>query len=284
MLPSKKTSKSTSQSTGDNSIAINARGDVSVNTGLSISHVKEICRDMIKDDLKNFQKEAVEEAQRRGEVIVDEFTKKAETRFGKLVEQRLSEFKKPDAYLALRQTQQNYCRYGEEETKKVSVDLLLERISSNKTNFEKLKIDRAIQVSGNLTSQQISLLGFIYLVGEVIMDQKEPDKLKNHYFPTVTSLWQKSNIPTEEIIFMETTGALANLAGGRKWRSFDELHLRKYPSLIDEPKSTILPKALAHYEDISSFWDETIKFHALSPIGRQIAHIVLNHQTTLNIS
>jgi len=289
MLPSKKIDKSSTQNTGDNSIAINAEGSVSINTGLSISHVKEICRDMIKEDLKIFQSEAILEAQNRGDTLVDEFTSKAELRFGKLIETHLAEFKNPDAYLALRQTQENYCRYGEDETKNVSIDLLLERISSNKSSFEKLKIDQAIQLAGKLTSAQISLLGFIYLIGNVTMTNKDVESLKVTYLPTVTTLWKKSNLESAELEFMESTGALALFAGNKKWKKFDELHVDRYPALKKDPSSVkpednFLGELLQEHKTISDYWNNVIVHYNLSPLGKQIGLIILNHQTALNIN
>lgn len=277
MLPSKKTHKVISQSTGDNSNAIHAEGDV-IFTGLSVADVKEISRDMFKQELVLVQEEAIVVAKKRSEELIDDFASKAEIKFGKLVEQRLAEFKKPDTHLALRQAQQNYCRYGNVETKDVSIDLLLERISDEKSDFQKIIIDKSIEITGSLTSVQIHFLALCHLVLNVNIQINTPKF--DDYIGLVSKYWKVGEIDESELDYLSSLGALSFHSQMKEYKTLYGLLLRTNEEITD--KSPDIPNLdEPPLDDFKDFWDSTFKYYKITPIGNMIGKALINTEQLL---
>lgn len=151
--------KKQEQNVAENSSAIQAAGNVTVNNGLSVTEVKELCLLFLKDNFPALRDEAVREA----EVNVREFAQELEE---KIVQNAqfitLDKFKDPDVQAAINDAVQASARRGKKANTNVLVDLITERASVSASDFKDIVLSEAVLVVPKLTKEQISYLSFIH--------------------------------------------------------------------------------------------------------------------------
>lgn len=151
--------KSQNQKVAGNSTAIQANGNVTVNNGLSVAEVKELCLLFLKDNFPALREEAIREA----EGNVREFAQELEQ---KIVQNAqfitLEKFKDPDVQAAINDAVQSSARRGKKANTSVLVDLISERASVSSSDFKDIVLSEAVNVVPKLTQEQISYLSFIH--------------------------------------------------------------------------------------------------------------------------
>ncbi|MDP5147778.1 hypothetical protein ORI98_15155 [Shewanella sp. ULN5] len=151
--------KSQDQKVAENSTAIQATGNVTVNNGLSVAEVKELCLLFLKDNFPALREEAIREA----EGNVREFAQELEQ---KIVQNAqfitLEKFKDPDVQAAINDAVQSSARRGKKANTSVLVDLISERASVSSSDFKDIVLSEAVNVVPKLTREQISYLSFIH--------------------------------------------------------------------------------------------------------------------------
>ncbi len=151
--------KSQDQKVAENSTAIQATGNVTVNNGLSVAEVKELCFLFLKDNFPALREEAIREA----EGNVREFAQELEQ---KIVQNAqfitLEKFKDPDVQAAINDAVQSSARRGKKANTSVLVDLISERASVSSSDFKDIVLSEAVNVVPKLTREQISYLSFIH--------------------------------------------------------------------------------------------------------------------------
>ncbi len=221
------------QHTGDNSIAIVSRGSVSIHTGVSVSDVKEICRDMMLETMAGMQREAKEEVEKRNEKLVDDLLARAEERFGETVEEKLNGFKDPGAQYAFKQAQNGYCRYGNEESKDNAIELILERLSKTDQIDEKIIIDEAIEKSSRLTSRQVDILTFIFLFFKYNVEITNLSKL-DKYLSTISDMMNFLPLKTADISMLKVHGLIVDHSATRHWIDPEPLMRKRHWGLFSK--------------------------------------------------
>ena len=151
--------KSQDQKVAENSTAIQATGNVTVNNGLSVAEVKELCLLFLKNNFPALREEAIREA----EGNVREFAQELEQ---KIVQNAqfitLEKFKDPDVQAAINDAVQSSARRGKKANTSVLVDLISERASVSSSDFKDIVLSEAVNVVPKLTREQISYLSFIH--------------------------------------------------------------------------------------------------------------------------
>ena len=153
--------KNQDQKVTENSSAIQAGGNVTVNNGLSFSEVRELCLLFLRDNFPALKEEAIKEAKSN----VQEFAKKFEEKIIQNAEFiTLENFKDPDVQAAINDAVQASARKGEKANTNILVDLLSERVSSTSNDFMDIVISEAVNVAPKLTKEQISYLSLIHFM------------------------------------------------------------------------------------------------------------------------
>ncbi|MUK69921.1 LPO_1073/Vpar_1526 family protein [Aliivibrio fischeri] len=151
--------KNQEQNVAENSSAIQAAGNVTVNNGLSVAEVKELCLLFLRDNFPALREEALREA----EVNVKAFAQELED---KIVQNAqfitLEKFKDPDVQAAINDAVQASARRGEKANPNLLVDLITERASISDCDFKDIVLSEAVLVVPKLTKEQISYLSFIH--------------------------------------------------------------------------------------------------------------------------
>lgn len=244
---------SSSQKTGDNSIAVVARGAVSIHTGVSVADVKDIVRDMLKESLAGLQREALQTAQERNERLLDDFLTQAEQRFGAQLDAKLGAFSEPGAQFAFRQAQVEYCRYGSDESKDASIELLVERLEVAGSDVAKIVIDEALASIGKLNARQLRLVAFYFVIERVIDRTVNSEPTFKPFLDRFLAYGEGLHASKVEISMLTSLGLLMPLEGIRTYHPIEKLLKDRYSGLFFRG------------EDASAFGLSSIRPGALAP-------------------
>lgn len=147
------------QISGENSPNVNAGRDVIMN-GPSYSEVREIALNVYYDNVPQLSRVAQATAQTRAEEITEDFLSNFVTKHP----QALSNLSDPDVQIDLWEIQKGYARSGEEELRKILVDLLTERASKGDRSLEVIVLNEAIVCAPKLTEGQRKAIAIIFIL------------------------------------------------------------------------------------------------------------------------
>ena len=137
------------------SIVQQVNGDIN-NYGLGYNDVKEICRDVFRQEFQIVTKEAVD----RLNQIIEEFQERLLEKIAELEDKDLiNKFKEPKFQFILHDTIKEFAQTEVVETKEELVDILLDRLQADENSTEKFVIEEATHIIPKLTLAQSRLLG-----------------------------------------------------------------------------------------------------------------------------
>lgn len=145
------------QEAGDNSTAIQAGNNVTINHGLSAKQMLEIM-DTLGQKIQNYASDA--------QIIMEERLKKFQSevieKFSDPQKSRSEAFKDPDFQFLLRESQSSYVRDGSETTSNVLIELLSARSNVSQRNREALILNEACLKVNKLTDNDLIVLSSIF--------------------------------------------------------------------------------------------------------------------------
>ena len=149
------------QTVSDNGVAVQATGDVIMHAGLSITDVRLICSEYLRDNFPRLRETANETARKR----VNEFASTLDKRLtiGN-ARPDLEKFADPDVQATLNDAVQAIARGGENASPTVLASLIAARVSEGTTAFKDLVLREAVHVVPRLTAQHIDCLSAIVAV------------------------------------------------------------------------------------------------------------------------
>ncbi len=139
----------------NSSLIQQANGDIK-NYGLGYSDVKDICHDVVRQELSIVTKEAVDTFHREISSFEDQFIERLEKLEKPQVAEKLAT---PKLQFVLHDTMKEYAKTDDANTKEELVDLLIERLKVNEHTTEQYLIDESIRIIPNLSLSQIYFLG-----------------------------------------------------------------------------------------------------------------------------
>lgn len=148
-----------SQKSGDNSLNIQSE-NVTVNTGLSISHVKEIALEIFESNFYKLSGLARETAERRAKEITEKF-------IHELTEKNpdgIQAADNPDFQHSLFTVQKEYAKCGDSELGDILVDLLVERTKENERTLPQIVLNESLSVAPKLNSDQLDILACCFIL------------------------------------------------------------------------------------------------------------------------
>lgn len=136
-----------------------ANGDIH-NYGFSYNDVKEICRDVVRQELAIVTKEATNTFHKEITAFENQFV----GRLKKLENPQVMEkLRMPKLQFALHDTIKEYAKADDEGTKEELIDLLIDRLKVNEHSTEQYLIDESIKILPNLSLAQTYFLGVLTL-------------------------------------------------------------------------------------------------------------------------
>ncbi len=150
------------QSAGHGSINVQAESVV-LNHGLSVADVRELVRMEVRPLFEEMSANARDLAQARAADIADELV----TRLAAENAEALRAANDPDFQHALITAQREYARSGNADLRDLLVAVLIERASQDQGTLLRIVLNEALVVAPKLTSQQLSGLTAMFVVGSV---------------------------------------------------------------------------------------------------------------------
>lgn len=222
----------TKQSAGDASIVVAAGGAVTVTSGLSMSEAKELFRLMLHESLAGLQAEAMEVAEKRNEKLLDDLLAAAQERFGASIEEKLSEFRDPGAQYAFRNAQTEFCKYGNEDSEKDAIELIISRISEANDIGEKIIYDEAIRICSRLSKRQIDFTCFVMLMYVVRFGAVLNVEKLNALYKQAEKYIDGLNCSTSDLSMLSYSGIMHPHVGGGHYNPLSGIVRSSYEGLM----------------------------------------------------
>jgi len=185
--------KITSKS-GDGSTTIQAK-EVVIQQGSSYSEIKEIAKDVFKQNFLTLRDEASSLAIERA----NEFTIKLVEELKIRKPDTMQNAKTPGFQYALYEAQKNFAKTGDKDMAEVLVDILIDRLEFNDRNLRQIVLDESIGIIPKLTSSQLDVLTLVFLLKRSVNyginnDETLKDYLDKYIKPFTDSLSKESSL------------------------------------------------------------------------------------------
>lgn len=197
--------------------------------GMGYKDTKELCLDLIREQLNIYKNEAALEAEKRNKDLLNAFIRKISQE--KIDGETLGKaFKNPDMQYTYVEAQKAYIRSGAKDLEEVLSDLLVNRIKEKERSLLQIALSEAITVVPMLIPEQLDALALCFLLrytqsekinrlddlidlldGEVVPFLNIGDKAKKRSFFTHLSYSKAGNVeisslPLEEILLSTYRG------------------------------------------------------------------------------
>lgn len=136
-----------------------ANGDIH-NYGLAYNDVKEICRDVIRQELAIVTREASDTLNNEISAFENQFVERLEKLENPQV---IDKLKTPKLQFSLHDTMKEYAKTDDIDTKEELVDLMIERLKVEENTTEQYLIDESIKIIPSLSLYQAYFLGALTL-------------------------------------------------------------------------------------------------------------------------
>lgn len=147
------------QTASEGSTAVQAKGDVIINQGVSVSDVREIALDIFRANLLEYRGVAMEVAARRGEELTDNFLERIQKEHPAGLQQAQTPSFQDDLFAA----QKEYAKAGEQDLGELLVDLLVDRSKESERSTLQIVLSESLRVAPKLTTAQTNTLSVVFL-------------------------------------------------------------------------------------------------------------------------
>jgi hypothetical protein len=148
------------QSSGDDSVNIQAGHGITFNVGVSASEVRELALDVYRANFLELRGIAEDVARERAERITNDFIDALKTRNS----DGLASIQDPDMQVAIYNAQKGYACSGDADLESALIDLLVDRAGQATRNLKTLVLNQAIECIPRLTAEQRKALAITFLV------------------------------------------------------------------------------------------------------------------------
>lgn len=185
-----------------------ANGDIH-NHGLGYNDVKDICQDIVRQQLSLIKKEALDNLNSEIAAFEKIFIKKLESLENHQV---LEKLRIPKFQFIVNKSMKEYTNSEDEETKEEIVNLLIERLKIDDNNPEKFLIDDAIELLPILTKKQSYLLAALTLrkKGIVIIEDTLTARI---YLERLAKLFEYFEDVNYDLQYLKQKNCCTNIVG-----------------------------------------------------------------------
>ena len=132
--------------------------------GLGYSDTKDLCLDIVRDELSKYHAEALIEAKKRNEELFESVMQKLEDKQMN-DSQALAEFRNPAMQFDYLEAQKAYMKVGTPELAEMLSNILVERISESSRSLLQIALGEVIQVAPKLIPSQMATLALTFVLG-----------------------------------------------------------------------------------------------------------------------
>lgn len=191
----------------NDSLVQQANGNIN-NYGLGYNDVKEICRDVLRQELAIVTKEATNTFNQEISAFENQFVDRLEKLENPQVMDKL---RNPKLQFVLHDTMKEYAKTDDIDTKEELVDLMIERLKVEENTTEQYLIDESIKILPNLSKPQVYLLGALTL--RKVIHQGFSIIVENNLKKRALIFEYLNQISTLDIHYLKLVNCCADLSG-----------------------------------------------------------------------
>lgn len=162
-------------------------GSVVMQYGLGYNDTKELCHDIVRDEIAKYHAEALVEAQKRNDELFERVVQKLEQE-NMDDAQTLAEFRNPAMQFDYLEAQKAYIKAGTQELSELLSGILVKRISESSRSLLQIALGEAIQVVPKLIPSQMASLALAFVV-------KHTRRISVNSHATLTAFLKDTIIP-----------------------------------------------------------------------------------------
>ena len=275
-----------SQKSGDNSLNIQT-GQLTINAGLSVTHVKEIALDFFESNFYKLSGLARETAEARAREITDKFIQELTKRnpSGMLAAED------PDFQHGLFTIQNEFARCGDRDLEDLLVDLLVDRTKQKERSLLQIVLNEALNVAPKLNTEQLDILSCNFILGHTISHKvKDIDSFFRYIGDNVLVFADSIDSSESNYLHLEYVGCASIRTGHRDvlsiiMKNYQGIFCKGYSKEEIKKITTREPRAISIYVpclhnnallQANGINEETIKHQCLtSGLSDEIAHEII---------
>lgn len=150
-----------SQDVGNGSLAVQVKGDFTINHGLQLTEVKELCILFLQQNFPKLRDEAIEAARRNVESYIPVLEASIAKQALNIDARKVSD---PDIQASINESVQATARKGEKANFAMLAELVSTRMRSDTSPILSVVAEEAIRLVSRLTSAQISYLALCFFL------------------------------------------------------------------------------------------------------------------------
>lgn len=236
----------------NSSNVIQAGRDVNISCGPSYNDVKEICHDVVREEINSASNFAIERFKSNIEAYAEQFMNKLKNEQNSM--DLIQKFKIPELNFILHDSIRSYAYVEDKEQKEIIVETMIERLRKEETNVEKFIIDDVISVLPRL-NKRLGLV-LVAMFRRSVLNRSDSRTLEGILKNIPDKLDDITNITNLDISYLAQLGCINNLQGLKTYKEYEEilstqydLYFRKFPT-YSQLRSTLT--------DSSKLWQPVV--------------------------
>lgn len=178
--------KGQKQEAGENTVAIQAGGNIVITAGITASEARSIALDVAKATFYELTGVAKDTASLRIEEITNQVISKIESEYPEGLKKAID----PDFQYALYTVQKQYGRTGDKDLGDLLVDLLVDRSKQESRDILQIVLNESLETAPKLTGGQLSILAITFLLrytknNQIINNEALGDYFDKHISPFI---------------------------------------------------------------------------------------------------
>lgn len=210
----------------NNSLVQQANGDIN-NYGLGYNDVKEICRDVLRQELAIVTKEATNTLNQEISAFENQFVDRLEKLENPQVMDKL---RNPKLQFVLHDTMKEYAKTDDIDTKEELVDLMIERLKVEEHTTEQYLIDQSIKIIPSLSLYQAYFLGALTL--RKVINQGYSFIVDSNLGKRALLYEYLDEISNLDIHYLKLTNCCSDMSGTKYYVSMHDLMKPEYDLLF----------------------------------------------------
>lgn len=212
-----------------NSSVQQAKGNI-YNYGVSYSDVKDICRDVIRQEFQIVTQEAVDKLNK----IIEEFQTRLIEKIAELNDQEvISKFKEPRYQFILHDAIKEYAQTDNEDTKEDLVGVLIDRLQVDENSTERFVVEDAIKIIPKLSFPLTRLLGSILM--RRMEERNLPFIFRNNLNELARIYEHLDEISNLDIAYLFQLNCCELMQGYRRMVTIEEEMRQRYDLFFRQP-------------------------------------------------
>lgn len=218
--------KNQKQEGGDNSVNLQAQ-TININHGLTTNEVRELVKELFRENFVIMKSEAAEIARSRAEEITELFLSKASEKGPEL----LNEFRSPGMQDTFFTAQKEFAKSGDKNLGDVLVDILVDRAEKSERTILQIVLDESVKIATKLTPAHYDILTLCFLLTRVVRyDLDSLDKLQSNVNNTLSVFADNLEANRSAYTYLEFLNCGHVRAGS--WGDFSSRFTSLYPGLF----------------------------------------------------